>query len=183
MQFYTRQCSYGHFKELLKQVGAENDRISLDHPNMERGRRHKFSIENQFFLTLVKLRTGFFPMHLAYIFDISMSTMYRIFSTWINLLYIRLMEKPWWPPRDVVNSTMPEAFKEKHSSTLIIDATEVRCEVPSSLVLQPGTYSNYTLTNTFKRLIAISPNGLVSFVYDLYMGSTSDRQVVKKVAS
>ncbi|KAH9369258.1 hypothetical protein HPB48_012334 [Haemaphysalis longicornis] len=118
-------------------------------------------------------------MHLAHIFDISTSTESRIFSTCINLVYIKLAEKPWWPPRDVVDSTMPEA--EKYSSTLaIIDATEVRCSVPSSLVLQSGTYSNYKSTNTFRGLIAISPNGLVSFVSDLYMGSTPDSELVIK---
>ncbi|KAH9366631.1 hypothetical protein HPB48_018165 [Haemaphysalis longicornis] len=182
MQFYTGQRSYAHFKQLLEYVGAESDSTSSDHPNTEgRGRRHKLSTENQFFLTPVKLRTGFFHMHLAHIFDISTSTVSRIFSAWINLLYIRLTEHTWWPPRDVVDSTMPEAFKKKYSSTrAIIDATEVRCEVPSSLVLQSGTYWNYKSTNTFKGLIAISPNGLVSFVSDLYMGSASDRELVIK---
>lgn len=182
MLFYTGQRSYGHFKALLQYVGAQSDSISLDHLIKEaRGRRHKLSYENQFFLTLVKLRTGFFHMHLAHIFDVSMSTVSRTFTTWINLLYIRLTEPTWWSPRDVIDSTMPEAFKKKYSSTrVIIDATEIRCEVSSSLVLQSGTYSNYKSTNTFKGLIGISPNGLVSFVSDLFMGSASDRELVIK---
>lgn len=182
MLFYTGQRSYGHFKALLLYVGAESDSISLNHLNKEaRGRRHKLSYENQFFLTLVKLRTGFFHMHLAHIFDISMSTVSRTFTTWINLLYIRLTEPTWWSPRDVIDATMPEAFKKKYSSTrVIIDATEIRCEVSSSLVLQSGTYSNYKSTNTFKGLIGISPDGLVTFVSALFTGSASDRELVIK---
>lgn len=69
-----------------------------------------------------------------------------------------LTDMPWWPAWDVVDSTMPEEFKQKYPKTrVIIDATEIRCEASSSLVLQSGTYSSYKSANTFKRLIGISP--------------------------
>lgn len=120
-------------------------------------------------------------MRLAHIFDISPSTVSRIFTTWINQLYKMLTDMPWWPARDIVDSTMPKEFKRKYSKTrVIIDATEIRCEASSSLVLQSGTYLSYKSANTFKGLIGISPNGLVSFVSDLYMGSISDRELVTK---
>ncbi|CAN7945176.1 unnamed protein product, partial [Ixodes hexagonus] len=177
VQFYTGLRSYGHFKELLQYVAPESDGADPDDPNKEaRGRRHKLSQEDRLFMTLVKLRLGLFHMHLAHIFDVSISTVSRVFATWVNLLYVRLSELPWWPPRDVVDSTMPEEFKARYPTTrVIIDATEVRCEVSSSLVLQSGTYSPYKSTNTLKGFIGISPNGLVSY---LFTGSASDRELV-----
>lgn len=182
IQFYTGLPSYSHFKALLQHVALESDSTSTDHqPKEPRGRRQKLSHEDQLFLTLVKLRIGLFHVHLAHIFNVSPSTVSRTFTTWVNLLYVRLTELPWWSPRDVVDSTMPEEFKARYPTTrVIIDATEIRCEVSSSLVLQSGTYSNYKSTNTFKGLIGISPNGLVSFVSELFMGSVSDRELVIK---
>ncbi|KAM7287876.1 uncharacterized protein ISCGN_031567 [Ixodes scapularis] len=180
IQFYTGLQSYGHFKGLLQYVASESDGANPDHPSREaRGRRHKLSQEDQLFMTLVKLRLGHFHMHLAHIFNVSTSTVSRAFGTWVNLLYVRLSELAWWPPRDIVDSTMPEEFKARYPTTrVIIDATEVRCEVSSSLVLQSGTYSPYKSTNTLKGLIGISPNGLVSFVSELFTGSASDRELV-----
>lgn len=38
----------------------------------------------------------------------------------------------------------PMVFRDKYPSQLVIlDATEIKCEAPSSFVLQSGTYSNY----------------------------------------
>ncbi|XP_075739464.1 uncharacterized protein LOC142784956 [Rhipicephalus microplus] len=74
---------------------------------------------------------------------------------------------------------MPPEFKEKYSSTrVILDATEIQCEVPSSLSLQSTTYSPYKSSNTFKGLIGVLPNGLVAFVSELFTGSSSDRECV-----
>ncbi|XP_075724100.1 uncharacterized protein LOC142766256 [Rhipicephalus microplus] len=74
---------------------------------------------------------------------------------------------------------MPAEFKEKYSSTrVILDATEIQCEVPSSLSIQSTTYSPYKSSNTFKGLIGVLPNGLVAFVSELFTGSSSDRECV-----
>ncbi|XP_075737176.1 uncharacterized protein LOC142776761 [Rhipicephalus microplus] len=74
---------------------------------------------------------------------------------------------------------MAPEFKEKYSSTrVILDATEIQCEVPSSLSLQSTTYSPYKSSNTFKGLIGVLPNGLVAFVSELFTGSSSDRECV-----
>lgn len=180
MQFYTGLPNYGHFKKLLQLVTPKSDSTNSSFPKNVRGRRCKLSLEDQLFLTLIKLRVGLFHIHLAHIFDISPSTVSRVFTTWIKQLYEILTDMPWWPERDV-DLTMPEEFKQKYPKTrVIIDATEIRCEASSSLVLQSGTYSSYKSTNTFKGLIGISPNGLVSFVSDLYIGSISDRELIIK---
>ncbi|KAH6929554.1 hypothetical protein HPB50_002762 [Hyalomma asiaticum] len=129
MQFYTGLPNYGHFNKLLQLVAPKSDSTSSSFPKNVRGRRCKLSLEDQLFLTLIKLRVGLFHIHLAHIFDISPSTVSRVFTTWIKQLYEILTDMPRWPERDVVDLTMPEEFKQKYPKTrVIIDATEIRCE-------------------------------------------------------
>ena len=41
-----------------------------------------------------------------------------------------------WPTREMINKHMPEQFKEKYPSTrILIDCTEVKCQMPCSLRL------------------------------------------------
>ena len=86
--------------------------------------------------------------------------------------------------RSINNSkhhTMPASFKEVYPhTTAILVATEIRVNIPSSLLLQSQTYSNYKFANTFKALLAISPAGHVIFVSSLYTGSISDTQLVER---
>ncbi|KAG0432436.1 hypothetical protein HPB47_020846 [Ixodes persulcatus] len=87
IQLYTGLQSYGHFKGLLQYVASVSDGANPDHPSKEaRGRRHKLFQEEQLFMTLVKLRLGHFHMHLAHIFNVSTSTVSRVFGIWVNLL-------------------------------------------------------------------------------------------------
>ncbi|KAG0436666.1 hypothetical protein HPB47_017828, partial [Ixodes persulcatus] len=44
--------------------------------------------------------------------------------------------------------------------------------------MQSSSYFAYKSANTFKGLIGIAPNGLVTFVSELFTGSISDRQCV-----
>ncbi|XP_064480407.1 uncharacterized protein LOC135393955 [Ornithodoros turicata] len=143
------------------------------------GRMRKLSTKNELFLVLVRLRLGLFEQDLADRFGVSQSTVSRICISWLNFMYLKLLKLPLWQPRSVVNTTMPTAFKEKYATTrVILDATEVRCEVASSLALQSSTYSTYKSANTFKGLVGIAPNGLVTFVSELFTGCTSDRECV-----
>ena len=76
---------------------------------------------------------------------------------------------------------MPPSFKDQFPNTrVIIDATEIKVEIPSSLVLQSQTYSNYKSTNTLKGLVGISPSGHVTFVSQLYTASISDRELTER---
>lgn len=72
---------------------------------------------------------------------------------------------------------MPATFKEKYASTrVMLDATEIRCDVPSSFVTQSRLYSHYKSTHTFKGLVGITPKELLSFCSELFTGNTSDRE-------
>ena len=94
---------------------------------------------------------------------------------------LQVKEIPLWPPRDLVQSNMPIQFKDKYQSTrVIIDATEVYVDQPNLPELQQMTFSNYKNSNTFKALVGISPDGVITFVSSLYPGSISDKELTRR---
>ena len=94
-------------------------------------------------------------------------------------MYLKLEQLNIWPSREAVDNFMPEDFKKKYPSTrVIIDCTEIRCQMPSSLHLNGELFSSYKHHTTLKGLIGISPGGAVTFVSQLYTGSISDREIV-----
>ena len=62
---------------------------------------------------------------------------------------------------------------------MVIDCTDVEIAVPKQMDLQRVTYSSYRGMNSFKVLIGVSPNAVVTYVSNLYPGSTSDRIIVE----
>lgn len=142
------------------------------------GRKPVLSMEDELLVTLMRLRLGRQEQDLAYQFGLSKSSVSRISVKWINFLYLRLGLIPIWPTWQDVEKTMPAAFQETYPTTCaIIDATELKCEIPSSLSLQSQHYSGYKSHTTVKGLVAIAPNGSFMFVSQLYTGSISDRQL------
>ena len=145
------------------------------------GRPGTLSQADELFLTLVRLRLDLKEKDLADRFGISHSSVSRIFMSWINFCYLHLGSLPIWPDRATIKRTMPAVFKEQYpNTTAILDATEIKVSIPSSLLLQSQTYSTYKSANTFKALIAISPAGHVTFVSSLYTGCISDMQLVER---
>ena len=77
--------------------------------------------------------------------------------------------------------TMPAIFKTTYPSTrCIIDCTEIFCQRPSSLSSQSAMYSNYKHHVTYKGLLGIAPSGAITFISELYEGSISDKEIVKR---
>ena len=96
-------------------------------------------------------------------------------------MYIKLGCMNIWLTRDLVNQTMPHSFKKKYPKTrVIIDATEIKTESPSSLVLKSEFFSNYKNSCTLKGLVGIAPSGSLTFISKLYTGSISDRHIVEE---
>ncbi|ELT98802.1 hypothetical protein CAPTEDRAFT_101032 [Capitella teleta] len=127
---------------------------------------------NQFFLTLIKLRTYKTNKEIALLFRIKEPEVYNIFVTWV-----RFMSLQW----QMVDYYFPFDFKSKFPSTRIIfDGTEIPIKKPSDPVAQQATFSTYKNRNTAKSLIGITPGGLTTYVSDCYGGSTSDRQIVER---
>ena len=64
------------------------------------GRKHRLSLEDEMLMTLVRLRLGRLEEDLPYEFDVSMSTVCRIFDKWINFGHLKLGDFPIWPTKD-----------------------------------------------------------------------------------
>ena len=75
---------------------------------------------------------------------------------------------------------MPKQFKAYPTTRIIIDRTEIFIEVPSSMKSQSQTWSQYKHHNTWKALVGISPNGLVTFVSKLWSGRVTDKMLTKE---
>ena len=145
------------------------------------GRKDRFTLEEQFFLTLVRLRRGTDEQMLADIYGTTQSTVSCILQKMVNYTYLRLGMIPIWPSTEDVAANLPTVFQELYPSTfLVIDCTELRCEVPSSLPVQSQLYSTYKEHTTLKSLLAMTPDGAVAFVSPLYGGSISDRELTQR---
>lgn len=149
-----------------KYLGKDNSNLGMDY-------------ENQIFIVLVRLRLGLLEEDIAYRYDISQSTVSRMFRFWINVMYSYFIQIPIWPSREIVKKYMPECFISKYPSTrIILDGTEIFIEKPSDYTVQSSTYSVYKAHNTARGIIGITPNGFVCFISELYPGRTSEREII-----
>ena len=154
---------------------------SFSSPASKPGPRPKLAGVDQLFLFLSRLRLGSPLKHTAWLFNLSKSTASRYIITWANFIYFKLSCVPIWPTKDVVIETMPECFKATYPNTrVIIDCTELFCQKPSSLTIQSSLFSHYKHHITYKGLVGISPSGAITFISELYDGSTSDVEIVKR---
>ena len=147
----------------------------------KRGRRNKMKPADQFFIVMCRLRRGFSELHLAHLYGVAQSTISRLFVTWVNFMYLKFGQICIWPSQQTVRETMPSTFTAKYPKTrVIIDCTEVRCEMPSSLLMNSELFSSYKNHVTLKALVGISPSGAITFISQLYTGSISDREIVTR---
>lgn len=136
----------------------------------------------QLLLTLMRLRLNVKVMHLATQFNVSASTVCNVFVTIVSalhdILYKEIMEKN-VPSVTQNRACLPRCFAQFPNCRMVIDCTEIRIDQADSLKLRCATYSNYKSHTTFKSLIGIAPNGVVTYVSDLYGGSKSDKEIVQ----
>lgn len=89
-------------------------------------------------------------------FGVSLSTMSQTIIRSINFLYPRLSLLPLWPDWSDVEKPMPSAFKFPYPNTFaIIDSTELRCEVPSSLSMQSQYFSTFKSSTELRLLLPL----------------------------
>jgi len=134
---------------------------------------------DQILMTLIKLRHNF---DLSVRFKCSKSTVSNIIITWINILHNTLFSKfmKEMPSRFKNKTCLPNAFKSFSSCRVIIDCTEIYTSVSrQSMNIQRDTYSSYKHRNTWKVLIGIAPNGVVTFVSSLYPAYIQDQLLIK----
>ena len=144
------------------------------------GPKRQLSSLTELFIVLVRLRVGLFVRDIADRFGISVAHFSKIFCTWINFLYLELQQLFPFPSQEAVRRNLPQQFALYPTTRVVIDCTEVFVEVPSSMLAQSQTWSNYKHHNMFKVLIGISPNGQVIFVSKLWGGRVSDKYITEK---
>ena len=139
------------------------------------------------FICILRLRRAYTIKMLAVLLSTPDRTIREIFSRKIFTTYIQLMCKVFRDTQDIMFPTrgklrrfLPKVFKTLKDIRCVIDCTEFRVETSRNYVKQGNTYSAYKHTNTFKCLIAVTPNGGASFVSDLFEGDIDDIQIFQE---
>lgn len=146
---------------------------------VKKGRRRKFKLEDEFFIVFCRLRRGFLEKYLVYFYGVVQFIVSRVFVLWINYMYLKFGQISIWLLKEIVQVIMLVDFKEKFFITrVIIDCTEVRCEMFSSLLFNFELFSFYKNYVTFKVLVGIVLSGVIIFISQLYIGSILDREIV-----
>ena len=170
-KFYTGLHTWSLFMTIFKLCEPAAAKLSKQSLN-----QCKLTLQEQFLLTLMRLRLNLNFEDLGYRFGIHQSTVTRYFSKWIDVMYVRLSTNFMvWPARDELRLTMPMFFR-KHfrRCVVIIDCFEVTCQRFTDLLDRCSTYSNYKSRPTAKFLIGITPQGTISYISQAYGGRSSD---------
>ncbi|XP_039301447.1 uncharacterized protein LOC120356562 [Nilaparvata lugens] len=137
---------------------------------------------NQLLMTLMKLKQNVPQNELAFRFQVSRASVSNIISTWIDVLhqtiYVGLLKNK-IPSLMKNKACLPNCFSNFTSCRIIIDCTEVYCAVPAEMSKKQSMYSNYKHRYTLKGLVGVAPNGVVTYISDLYGGSTSDKKITQ----
>ena len=90
-----------------------------------KGQRSKLKPLDKFFIILCRLRRGFAEKYLGHLYGVAQSTLRRSFVQWINSMYLKFGHRR----RSFKLQCLPYKFP---TTRVIVDCTEVRCEMPSS---------------------------------------------------
>ena len=139
------------------------------------------SPRDQLFVTLRKLRTNVSLKALAWEYKVSDTTITNIVVTWLLVLWQVLVDGMMnqLPSRQRNSQCLPQSFATFTNCRAVIDCTEIRCAIPKQFAKQSMTYSHYKHYHTLKGLVAVAPNAVITYVSELYPGSTSDKAITQ----
>lgn len=135
--------------------------------------------EDQLFITLMKLRGNYSNLDLATRNSVSDTTISNLVLTWMNVLHEILSKgllcAQGIPSLCKYRISLPTCFSSFTSWWIVLDCTEVQCEIPSDMEKQSQTFSHYKQRNTLKGLVGVAHNGVITFVSSLNQGSMSEK--------
>ena len=104
--------------------------------------RRAMSLQNELFLTLMRLRLGLLHQDLAYRFKTNTRQVSTIILTWIQLLYKQFgtIRNLMFSTRDKVRQHLPKRFKKYKNIRSIIDCREVHVQSPGNFEAQGNQY-------------------------------------------
>ncbi|KAK7140622.1 hypothetical protein R3I94_013032 [Phoxinus phoxinus] len=169
--YYTGLPSF----DVLKMI---YDDIEPDLPPTRLSNLGKFE---RLVMTLSRMKLNTPLQDLAYRYQTSTSTAFRIFLVYIHVLYVRLKHIIRWPTREELRKTMPMEFRENfgQKTAVIIDCLEIPIQRPKNLMARAKTWSAYKHCNTTKFLFGITPQGSVSFLSSAWGGRASDKHITE----
>ena len=133
------------------------------------GPERKHRLEQEFLLTLMKLRLALLTIDLGFRFYVSATTVSSVFITLTKLMSKELSLLIVWPSRQQIKKTLPSFFRRFYPKVrCIIDCFDCFTETPSGLHLAATLYREYKHHYTFKVLVAITPNGAISCLLMLW---------------
>ncbi len=86
-----------------------------------------------------------------------------------------------WYSKDKVKARLPPSFKSLYPNCrVIIDCSEIQCEIPGTLKERTLLYSHYKSRHTLKFLIGCAPSGEIMFISHTFGGRTTDTEATIK---
>ncbi|XP_062401089.1 uncharacterized protein LOC134092302 [Sardina pilchardus] len=130
----------------------------------------------QVLLTCMRLRMNLTMQFLGYLFNVSSSTVSRVFENVLSIFDENVVPAcVIWPERGDVRTSLPMCFRKHFPDCIcIIDCFEIFMETPTDLKAKCQTYSKYKAHNTMKYLIGITPQGVISFISRGWGGRATD---------
>ncbi|XP_065114097.1 uncharacterized protein [Paramisgurnus dabryanus] len=130
---------------------------------------------DQLLMTLMKLRLNLLQGDLAERFGVSQSIVSKVISCWIDIMEENMRYYMPWLPRETIQATMPQYFKEQFpNTTCVIDCSETPLQKPFNLDARDESYIHYYGQSTIKYLVCVAPCGLIMFISPAYEGKCSD---------
>nr|CAH3181162.1 unnamed protein product [Porites lobata] len=89
------------------------------------GPERKLRLEQEFLLTLMKLRLALLTFDLGFRFHVSASTVSSVFITWVKLMSKELSVLIVWPSRQQIKKTLPYCFKALSQSKICASSMQM----------------------------------------------------------
>ena len=193
IKLYTGLPSYALFHWIFEEVkphasnmhyfkgkASKSDKKYQKKNQEKPGRKRSQALDDEFLMTLMKLRLNLREDDLAFRFGVSQSTVSQVISTWVPFLDKELKVFIHWPSKEETLKYYPQCFhKYKGTVRCIIDCTEIQIDRPSLASSNSQLYSQYKARPTLKCLVGITPAGTISFISKPTGGNTSDKKIVK----